>query len=131
MKKIVSLIALAIVMLLAVSCTQNSPKSVASEALNCIVKEDWEGLVNLMNYADTEKGKEDKATTLALLKEKTGNMDKEKKMVSFKILTETISEDGESAVVDYESTTAAGKKETKTMKLVKNDKGEWKLNSEK
>ena len=132
MKKTLSLMVFAIVALLAVSCSsENSPSDTAAKALECIVQEDWEGLVDQMDYPDTEKGQEEKSSLIGFLKEKVGKGDGKDKMVSYKILGETIAEDKQSAVVDYESTTAGGKTEKKSMKLKKNEKGEWKLENSK
>lgn len=135
MKKIATFVCAALAAMIMASCSSNSPKGVVKDTMQCIIDKDFKGLVDNMYVDDEsltpEKAEEAKKMYAELLESKYPNMTKKNgKLKSFKVVSEEMSEDGNSAVVEVEETWEKdGEAKTETEKLeVKKDKnGNWKL----
>lgn len=109
----------------------NSPKKVTEGALSAMQAQKWDKLTDYLDLKGTaEEVAEQKEFYAELFAEKLGK-DEASQIKSFKVISEEISEDGLHAVVTSEITDAKGETKTDTTKLVKNDKGEWKIDLNK
>ena len=129
MKKLIRLFAVAIVMILA-SCSGNSPSAVAEKYMNYMNDGEYDKVVELI-YTKPEtpedKVKEEMEDFVEFLKEMRKDIKEEEKIKSLKIISEEINEDGTKAVVKYSSVLNNGKEENSEIKLIKNEKGKWKI----
>ena len=106
----------------------NTPSAVAEEACKCVQNADYEGYVELMDLKETKNQESEKEQFVAMLREKgTKTMEKKQGIKSYKVESEEISEDGKSATVNMKVVYGDGSEDTNKIKLVKNDKGEWKV----
>ena len=129
MKKLFISMFVAVVAFTLWSCgPANTPSAVAEEACKCVQNEDYEGYVELMDLKETKNQESEKQQFVAMLREKgTKTMEKKQGIKSYKVESEEISEDGKSATVNMKVVYGDGSEDTSKIKLVKNDKGEWKI----
>ena len=129
MKKLFISMFVAVVAFTLWSCgPANTPSAVAEEACKCVQNADYEGYVELMDLKETKKQESEKEQFVAMLREKgTKTMEKKQGIKSYKVESEEISEDGKSAIVKMKVVYGDGSEDTNKIKLVKNDKGEWKI----
>ena len=129
MKKLFISMFVAVVAFTLWSCgPANTPSAVAEEACKCVQNEDYEGYVELMDLKETKNQESEKQQFVAMLREKgTKTMEKKQGIKSYKVESEEISEDGKSAIVKMKVVYGDGSEDTNKIKLVKNDKGEWKI----
>ena len=129
MKKLFISMFVAVVAFTLWSCgPANTPSAVAEEACKCVQNEDYEGYVELMDLKETKNQESEKQQFVAMLREKgTKTMEKKQGIKSYKVESEEISEDGNSATVNMKVVYGDGSEDTNKIKLVKNDKGEWKV----
>ena len=129
MKKLFISMFVAVVAFTLWSCgPANTPSAVAEEACKCVQNEDYEGYVELMDLKETKNQESEKQQFVAMLREKgTKTMEKKQGIKSYKVESEEISEDGKSATVNMKVVYGDGSEDTNKIKLVKNDKGEWKM----
>ena len=129
MKKLLISMFVAVVALTLWSCgSANTPSAVAEKAVKCMQKADYEGYVDLMDLKKSDGKDVEKEQLAALLREKgTKTMEKKQGIKSYKVESEEISEDGKSATVNMKVVYGDGSEDTNKIKLVKNDKGEWKV----
>lgn len=129
MKKLFISMFVAVVAFTLWSCgPANTPSAVAEEACKCVQNEDYEGYVELMDLKETKNQESEKQQFVAMLREKgTKTMEKKQGIKSYKVESEEISEDGKSATVNMKVVYGDGSEDTSKIKLVKNDKGEWKV----
>ena len=129
MKKLFISMFVAVVAFTLWSCgPANTPSAVAEEACKCVQNEDYEGYVELMDLKETKNQESEKEQFMAMLREKgTKTMEKKQGIKSYKVESEEISEDGKSAIVKMKVVYGDGSEDTNKIKLVKNDKGEWKM----
>ena len=129
MKKLFISMFVAVVALTLWSCgSANTPSAVAEKAVKCMQKADYEGYVDLMDLKKSDGKDVEKEQLAALLREKgTKTMEKKQGIKSYKVESEEISEDGKSATVNMKVVYGDGSEDTNKIKLVKNDKGEWKI----
>lgn len=140
MKKLFLSMFVAVAALVLWSCgASNTPRGVAEKAVECLQNEDYDGYLDLVflkgeddkDY-DEAKMKEGKEQLAALLKEKgKKTMDKKGGIKSYEVVSEEISEDGNSAKVTMKTVYGDGSEDTSKMKLVKNSKGDWKISMNK
>ena len=84
--------------------------------------------MDLMNLKKSDEGNNEKEQLVALLREKgTKAMEKKQGLKSYEVLSEEISEDGNSATVKMKMVYGDGSEDTQDLKLVKNDDGDWRL----
>lgn len=129
MKKLFISMFVAVVAFTLWSCgPANTPSAVAEEACKCVQNEDYEGYVELMDLKETKNQESEKEQFVAMLREKgTKTMEKKQGIKSYNVESEEISEDGKSATVNMKVVYGDGSEDTNKIKLVKNDKGEWKI----
>lgn len=129
MKKLFISMFVAVVAFTLWSCgPANTPSAVAEEACKCVQNADYEGYVELMDLKETKNQESEKEQFVAMLREKgTKTMEKKQGIKSYKVESEEISEDGKSATVNMKVVYGDGSEDTNKIKLVKNDKGEWKI----
>lgn len=129
MKKLFISMFVAVVAFTLWSCgPANTPSAVAEKACKCVQNEDYEGYVELMDLKETKNQESEKEQFVAMLREKgTKTMEKKQGIKSYKVESEEISEDGKSATVNMKVVYGDGSEDTNKIKLVKNDKGEWKI----
>jgi hypothetical protein len=117
------------------SCgNSNTPAKVAEKSIEYIQDKNYEAYVDLI-YIEEKEGEETKYQKEELVVLLRGKIDKtlEKKqgLASYKIVSEEISEDGKSAVVEAEIVYGDGSTDKEKVNLVKNDAGEWMLSMNK
>ena len=129
MKKLFISMFVAVVAFTLWSCgPANTPSAVAEKAAKCMQNADYEGYVELLDLKETKNQESDKEQFVAMLREKgTKTMEKKQGIKSYKVESEEISEDGKSATVNMKVVYGDGSEDTSKIKLVKNDKGEWKI----
>ena len=129
MKKLFISMFVAVVAFTLWSCgPANTPSAVAEKACKCVQNEDYEGYVELMDLKETKNQESEKQQFVAMLREKgTKTMEKKQGIKSYNVESEEISEDGKSATVNMKVVYGDGSEDTNKIKLVKNDKGEWKV----
>ena len=110
-----------------ISCTPSTPSGAMEKYLSSLKAGDYEAFVDGVNFSETDPAKleESREMLVSLIKEK-GSKDFEKKngIQKFEILSETISEDGNSATVEYITYFGDGSDKKEKSKMVKVD-GKW------
>ncbi len=122
MKKVLFMSFAAILMAVCfVSCGKPTPTSITKDCIEYIKDGDYTA------FAETIVGTEEEKAAIAEMFEKKGAkaIEGEQGIVSYEILSEEISEDGEKAVVEAEITYGSGKKDKSKFNFKKVD-GEWK-----
>ena len=136
MKKVIFGLFAVVAMTLALcSCgNSNTPAKVAEKSIEYIQDKNYEAYVNLI-YIEEKEGEETKYQKEELVVLLRGKMDmaleKKQGLASYKIVSEEISEDGKSAVVEAEIVYGDGSTDKEKVNLVKNDAGEWMLSMKK
>ncbi len=123
MKKLLTIMSVVIAALLMASCGSPSPKDVTNSYYKALQKGDFE---KALSYTTTSEDKEEIQKDI----EKMQGLDL--KIPEYEILSEEISEDGQTAVVEVKysftsSFNSQPEEKTKKVKLVKQD-GKWKIN---
>ena len=130
MKKVFyfSLMVMAMFMMAACS-SSSSPGDAMKKYSNYLIKGDYEKFVDDSETAD--KLKEQKAGFVALLRDKVGKeYEKMGGLKSIEILSEEISEDGNTATVKIKQTYGNGETQEGTQSMVKRD-GKWLMSIDK
>ena len=125
MKKIITLSFLVVAILSLVACSPTTPGKALKSYLTDLKNENYESFIKGVYFPedmDEQRKKKDEAQLLAIIKEK-GAKEYEKKggVKSIEILSETISEDGKSAIVEFKQTFGNGEEEKKSQKMIKKD----------
>lgn len=135
MKKVFyfSLMVMAMFMMAACS-SSSSPGDAMKKYSNYLIKGDYEKFVDGIALDDSEtadKLKEQKAGFVALLRDKVGKeYEKMGGLKSIEILSEEISEDGNTATVKIKQTYGNGETQEGTQSMVKRD-GKWLMSIDK
>lgn len=110
----------------------NTPTKVVEKSIKYIQDKDYAAYVDLIEFNEEQNSKEDKEQFVEFL-EGMFEMTLEKKqgLASYEIISEEISEDGNSAVVVANITYGDGSSDEDKMKLIKNAEGEWKISMNK
>lgn len=110
----------------------NTPTKVVEKSIKYIQDKDYAAYVDLIEFKEEQNSKEDKEQFVEFL-EGMFEMTLEKKqgLASYEIISEEISEDGNSAVVVANITYGDGSSDEDKMKLIKNAEGEWKISMNK
>lgn len=108
----------------------NSPKSVAEEAMSALKNKDYDKFVDCAHI--TVKEGEDpeaaKKTISGMLQSKAESAYAKKGgFKSYEILSETIDESGDKAVVKVKMVYGNGEEEEEDCKMIKDEKGNWKM----
>ncbi len=130
MKKVLSILSLALVVLTFVSCSKNSPEGVIQQYVADIQAGQYEDAIDLFYFkkSPTDSQKQQYA---AMLRDKLGKeLDKKGGISGVEITNVEMAEDGESANVSYTIKYGDGSAKASTDKVVKVD-GDWKLETNK
>ncbi|MGM9691206.1 MAG: DUF4878 domain-containing protein [Bacteroidaceae bacterium] len=130
MKKVLSILSLALVVLTFVSCSKNSPEGVIQQYVADIQAGQYEDAIDLFYFKKplTDSQKQQYA---AMLRDKLGKeLDKKGGISGVEITNVEMAEDGESANVSYTIKYGDGSAKASTDKVVKVD-GDWKLETNK
>lgn len=130
MKKVLSILSLALVALAFVSCSKDSPEAVVEEYVSCIQKGQYEDAIDLFYFKDktTDKQKQQYA---AMLRDKLGKeLDKKGGISGVEITNVEMAEDGNSANVDYTLKYGDGSAKSEKTKVLKVD-GKWMMDAGK
>lgn len=130
MKKILSVLSLAFITLTFVSCNQNTPEGVVTKYVACIQNGQYEEAIDLF-YFKKNLTDSDKQQYANLMRDKVGKeIDKRGGLKGAEVTNVQMSEDGNSAKVDYTMKYGDGSAESKKADVVKVD-DVWKLDTGK
>lgn len=125
MKKIITLSFLVVAILSLVACSPTTPGKALKSYLTDLKNENYESFIEGVYFPedmDEQRKEKKEAQLLAIIQEK-GAKEYERKggVKSIEILSETISEDGKSAIVEFKQTFGNGEEEKKSQKMIKKD----------
>lgn len=125
MKRVINLSFLVVAIVSLVACSPTTPGKALKSYLTDLKNENYESFIEgvyLPEGMDEQRKEKEEAQLLAIIKEK-GAKEYERKggVKSIEILSETISEDGESAIVEYKQTFGNGEEEQQSQKMIKKD----------
>ena len=132
MKRVLSIFAV-VAALFMVSCGGSTPSDAAVEVYQMVIDGEYDAVAENIFYdsTDAEEIEQSKAMIASLLKEKAAPRFEEKGGVkNVEAVSETIAEDGKSAVVELKITFGDGSEETEKADM-KLDDGKWKLAMDK
>lgn len=130
MKKIISILSLALVALAFVSCSSNSPEGVVQAYFGHVQKGQYEEAIDLL-YFKKGLSEKDKEQLVNMFREKgTKEYDKKGGISSVVIDNVQMQEDGNAALVNYTIKYGDGSAKSDKNKVVKVD-GKWLLDSGK
>ena len=130
MKKILSVLSLALVALAFVSCNNNSPEAVVQEYVADLQAGKYEEALDLF-YFKKELTDSDKQQYVSMMKDKWGKeMEKKGGITGVDITDVAVAEDGNTATVKYVLKYGDGSTKDQDSKLFKVD-GKWKMESGK
>lgn len=135
MKKILFSSLMAIVCFLIASCSStDTPGQALSHYMDALKNKNYEEVVNGIAFPDKltpEELQQAKEQWRALLEEKSAKtIEQQGGIASFEILSEEISEDGNSATVTYKQVFGNGTEDDGTQKMVKKE-GKWQMDINK
>jgi hypothetical protein len=130
MKKILSVLSLALVALAFVSCSKNSPEGVIEEYVSCVKSGQYEDVIDLC-YFKKDLTDEEKGQYAAFLRDKMGpELEKKGGISGVEVTNVEMADDGESAKVAYTIKYGDGSEKSSTDEVVNVD-GKWKLHTGK
>lgn len=130
MKKILSILFAVVCMYMMAACTAEAPTSVTETYLNDLMNGKYQELVDNLHFKN-EMSTEDKQNLVLMLESKAEKtVEKNGAIQGYEIVSEEISEDGESAVVKYNLKYAEKTEANQKVNLVKVD-GKWMVSSGK
>ena len=128
MKKLFVILAVSFMAVAMMRCgNSNTPEAVAEKALKCAKSNDWKGYLSMVQGA--ENNPEQVEGYARMMEEKAEKQGDSAKIVSYKITDQEVLED--SATVRYQYETKDGNKHEDSMRLVKDENGEWKIYQKK
>ena len=132
MKKMIRLMAVAIVAMAMAACgSSNTPENATKAMLKSFQNGDYKALIEQVYFSKEEVSQEDKDQLAALVQAKVAPEIKKKDGIKdFEVGEAEIAEDGQSAKVPYKIIYGNGSEEAKTQKLVLVD-GKWLLDEGK
>lgn len=129
MKKILSILSVALVAIIFAACSNNSPAGVVEEYVSCLQNGKYDKAVELFHFKEALT--DDKKAFMISLIGKSAEQYKEKGgIASVKIDNVEVTEDGEAATVFYTTTYGNGSTKEDKDKVIKVD-GKWLLDSGK
>ena len=128
MKNVIKLFAFVLLFALS-SCSGQTPRDVAKEAMTCLQNQDYKGYVDLMQTDESKSPEEiekSKATLANILQEKAGkSMERKGGIKDFKVIKETVNDEKGTATVKMEVEYNDGTTDTDNCKLKKGEDGKW------
>ena len=137
MKKLIGLVAVALVVMFAASCNKGGEVGpIVEKALNGIISGDYNAFVEACDLGEDSLPEDQVASakqmtvsmlekTMKQIKEGTDENAKKNLLKSVKVIEEKV--DGDNATVKVECTTEGGETKQSDVTLKKNKKGEWKI----
>ena len=129
MKKLAYLSMMLVAMFIMAACSDDKPSDAFKSYITAFQNGDYEKFVDGINFTNVEPENmsESKEGFTAMVKEKGENLSKQKGGIKdVEILSEEISEDGNTAVIKYKEIYGDGSEEEKEGKMIKVD-GKWKM----
>ena len=131
MKKILVMFVMACLTVVMAGCSSsNTPRGVTEQAAKCLMKKDFKGYIDLMDISEDKK-EGLKAGYTQMLEEKAAKQPEAFDIKSYEFVDEQVDEEAGKAKVTMKVVYGNGKEKTDYTNLVKNDKGEWKIKSNK
>lgn len=135
MKKIINLFMMATIFMIAISCNSyDTPTKAMEQYLKVLVDGNYEKFVDGMAFKgddNEEERNKAKEEFKALLEDKVQKEnDKREGMKGFEIISEQISEDGKTAVVEYKLIYGDGTEKKDRQAMINRD-GKWMMNMNK
>lgn len=133
MKNVIRLFALACVMMLAACGSSNTPTATAEKAVECLKSQNFDGFVDMLYVEADKRGTEEyqkgKEEMAAMLKDKyQQSMESGKGGISdYEVLSEEVDEEAGTAVVKLKTTYGDGSTNENSMKLKKDEEGNWRV----
>lgn len=128
MKRLTLVFSLVIALLAMASCSSNTPKDVATQAMTAMQKQDYQNFVKLVANKDGVALTPEEQEQLAEIFEKKLSKDNTKSIESFDFVSEDVTEDGKKATVKFTVKYAGkDKPEEEKMELVKCDDDQWRV----
>ena len=121
---------MAVVLVMSACGSANTPKDVAMESVACIQDGDFEKYVDMLYVKPDgeEQAKADRDGMVSMLKSKASEtIGKKDGIKSFDYESEEVAEDGNTAKVNIKIVYGNGEEDNETVKLRKNEAGEWKV----
>ena len=113
-----------------VGCSSNSPRNVAEKAIDCSIKEDYRGFLDLVYFSESDKEKKEGYIQMIEEKAKKNKKENAPKIESYEFVSEDVDEEAGKAKVVFEVNYDNGKTHEQTIDLVKVD-GKWYINMKK
>ena len=130
MKKVLSILSLALVALAFVSCSKNTPEAVVEQYVSALQAGQYEEAIDLF-YFKKDLSDDQKQQYVSMMREKWGKeLDKKGGITGFEITNVATTSDGNSAVVSYVMKYGDGTTKSETAKLLKID-DKWKMDAGK
>ena len=129
MKKILVALVIGCMAMVMASCSDNSPKGVALQAVKCMQKKDFKGYVDLIDLGDATD--EQKTSYVAMLQEKAAKKPEAFDIESFEVVDEQVDEEAGTAHITVKLVDSKGEEKNNPIDLVKTDKGDWKIKNKK
>lgn len=131
MRKLFSLLLVVAAMFAITACGgDSSPKSVADKAMSALQKKNYDEFVKYVNIKTKEGEDPETARKMlsGMLQEKADkNYEKKGGFKSYEIVSETIDESGDKALVVVKMTFGNGETEEEDCPMVKDSEGNWKM----
>lgn len=130
MKKVLSILSLALVALAFVSCSKNTPEAVVEQYVSALQAGQYEEAIDLF-YFKKDLSDDQKQQYVSMMREKWGKeLDKKGGITGFEITNVETTSDGNSAVVSYVMKYGDGTTKSENAKLLKID-DKWKMDAGK
>ena len=125
MKQLIRLGLMLVAVLAMVSCTPSTPGAALKNYMSALSDKDYEKFIDGCNISEADKAKEIREGLIAMIQEK-GSKTIEKKggLKEIEIVSEEMTEDGNSAIVTYKQHYGDGSVKEDTQKMIKVD-GKW------
>lgn len=108
-----------------VSCSSNSPRSVAEKALDCLMKGDYRGYMDLVYFPDDDKEKKENFIQMIEEKAKKNQSQDGSQIVGYKFVSEEIDEKKGRAKETFEVNYDNGSSKKHSVDLIRADDGKW------
>jgi hypothetical protein len=130
MKKVLSILSLALVALAFVSCSKNTPEAVVEQYVSALQAGQYEEAIDLF-YFKKDLSDDQKQQYVSMMREKWGKeLDKKGGITGFEITNVETAADGNSAVVSYIMKYGDGTTKSENAQLLKID-DKWKMDAGK
>lgn len=129
MKKILSVMFVCLLTAVFVSCgsgssNDNSPRSVAENAIKCAQKKDIKGMMEYVYFSESEQAQ--KESFVQMLEEKVAkNTNEAKDIKDYEFIDETINEETGKAKENFNITYKDGSTKKEAIDLIRDDSGKW------